>query len=489
MFEGFLEADELAAAQEALWLHYPRPEEYFADPAAHAWLATDQWAGIVGGPWRSWSLNRLAFHPDLLDLAERFLGSADLRLYEAELWAKYAGAVDYDQRHHRDFVNHSLVVPKRSQPATQMLSWILLSDVGDEDGPTKVVPLSVGESVPYWPVPGHHDITNHLPAGMFAEEEVSMTGPAGTLFAFRTDVLHRGSRMTGERSSPLRAPRRLRRVGTALDRQSRLGRARDGSGLVRDRRAGVSPGAVGVRLPRSGRPVLGRADPGRHPDALPRGRSDAVPLSGPAHPDRRGLWSVRSADLSAAEVSASGHASSAHRPWRRSREPSAQPDRQVIAGGLTRAQRGPPCSSVSEIDADEWRRTGSRRPAAGIESLIMSLARRNMAKDPSAPTSPHVRYRNRSPFLPWTAGPRRSTTPSRRRAGPRPPSERCRRRRGRRRSGACPPGSRRARYCSGTASETNWTPGRSCPSMTIRIQVPVWRLAGSTITHRPAADG
>ena len=28
-----------------------------------------------------------------------------------------------------------------------------------------------------------------------------MTGPAGTLFAFRSDVLHRGSRMTGERSA------------------------------------------------------------------------------------------------------------------------------------------------------------------------------------------------------------------------------------------------------------------------------------------------
>jgi hypothetical protein len=120
VFEGFLDGGELEAAQEGLWLHYPRPEEYFADPGAHAWLATDQWAGIIGGPWRSWNLNRLAFHPDLLDLAERFLGSADLRLYEAELWAKYAGAVDYDQSHHRDFVNHSLVVPKRSQPATQM---------------------------------------------------------------------------------------------------------------------------------------------------------------------------------------------------------------------------------------------------------------------------------------------------------------------------------------------------------------------------------
>jgi len=91
IFEGFLEADELAAAQDALWLHYPRPEEYFADPAAHAWLATSQWAGLIRAPWPSWSLNRLALHPDLLDLAERFLGSADLRLYEAELWPSTPG--------------------------------------------------------------------------------------------------------------------------------------------------------------------------------------------------------------------------------------------------------------------------------------------------------------------------------------------------------------------------------------------------------------
>jgi hypothetical protein len=280
LFEGFLEADELAAAQEALWLHYPRPEVYFADPAAHAWLATDQWAGEVSGPWRSWNLNRLAFHPDLLDLAERFLGSADLRLYEASLWAKYAGAVDYDQRHHRDFVNHSLVVPKRSEPATQMLSWILLSDVGDEDGPTKIVPLSVGQSVPYWPVPGHHDITNYLPEGMFAEEEVSMTGPAGTLFAFRSDVLHRGSRMTGERSTRFAlladydvwAPRWTGRVAWA-ERATRS----DWFEIVAD----LSPGAVGVRLPSSGRPVLGRANLGRHPNALPQGRCRRPTARGP----------------------------------------------------------------------------------------------------------------------------------------------------------------------------------------------------------------
>ena len=244
VFEGFLGADELAAAQEALWLHYPRPEEYFADPAAHAWLASSQWAGLIRGPWRSWDLNRLAFHPDLLDLAERFLGSADLRLYDAELWAKYAGAVDYDQHHHRDLGNHSLVVPKRSDPATQMQSWILLSDVGEEDGPTKVVPLSVGDSVPYWPNtldgPANDYVTNYLPAGAFADEEISVTGPAGTPVLLPDR--HRAPWVAHDRRAldPLRPPRRLRRVGTALDRQGRLGRALAQSRLGRAHRAGDS---------------------------------------------------------------------------------------------------------------------------------------------------------------------------------------------------------------------------------------------------------
>ena len=205
VFEGFLGTEELAMAREMLWLHFPRPEEYFADPAVHAWLVTSQFAGIITGPWRSWELNRLTIHPDLLDLAERFLGSDDLRLYEAELWAKYAGAVDYDQSHHRDFGNHTLVVPKRSEAATQMQSLILLSDVTEEDGPTKVVPLSVGKSVPFWPtslIDGGTDLAKtYLPAGTFAEEEISVTGSAGTLFCYRPDVLHRGSRMTGERSA------------------------------------------------------------------------------------------------------------------------------------------------------------------------------------------------------------------------------------------------------------------------------------------------
>src|SRR4051794_38605443 len=152
--EGFLAGDELAAAQEGLWLHYPRPEEYFADPSAHPQFAQSQFGGSRTGPWQSWDLNHLAFHRDLVDLAERFLGSADLHLYNTVLWAKYGGAVDYEQVHHRDFVNHSLVVPDRRDPGRQMSAWILLSDVDEEAGPTRVVPLDAGAARPNWPKGG-----------------------------------------------------------------------------------------------------------------------------------------------------------------------------------------------------------------------------------------------------------------------------------------------------------------------------------------------
>ena len=200
LVEGFLGPSELKAAQQALWRHYPRPEEYFADPSAHEEYTRSQFAGERTAPWQSWDLNRLAFHPDLVDLAERFLGSADLHLYNAYLWAKYSGAVNYDQVHHRDFVNHTLVVPDRLDPGRQMTSFLLLSDVGEEDGPTKVVPLGESGMHPYWSTSGDEDFAGGTgaAAGSWAEQEVSVTGPAGTLFTYRTDVVHRGSQITGE---------------------------------------------------------------------------------------------------------------------------------------------------------------------------------------------------------------------------------------------------------------------------------------------------
>jgi len=191
LVEGFLSAAELQTAQEALWLHFPRPDDYFADPDAYGRYRASQFAGIDEFPYRSWDLNRLAVHPDLVDLAERYLGTTELHLYKVELWAKYAEAVDYDQPLHRDYGSHSLVVPRLEPRYQQLTTFVFLSDVTDADGPTCIVPYQDGKDVPYTPL--------YLPFGSLAESEVRCTGAAGSLLVYRTDILHRGSNMTGER--------------------------------------------------------------------------------------------------------------------------------------------------------------------------------------------------------------------------------------------------------------------------------------------------
>jgi hypothetical protein len=194
ILEGFLAPDELHAAQHALWRHFPTPEEYFAEPAAHAQYATSQFAGVEEFPYRSWDLNRLAFHPDLVDAAERFLATTDLHLYKVELWAKYAGAVNYEQPLHRDYGSHSLVVPRADHTYQQLTTFIYLSDVDADDGPTRIVPYDAGKDVPYTPL--------YLELGALVDAEVAATAPAGSLLAYRTDILHRGSDFA--------APRRAR---------------------------------------------------------------------------------------------------------------------------------------------------------------------------------------------------------------------------------------------------------------------------------------
>lgn len=187
--EDFLTADEVAAVRAGVFDEFPTHEQYVAEPARHAAVVAHPFAGLRVGPFASWPLTRLAFHPDLVDAAERFCGTTDLDLYKIELWAKYSGAVDYDQTHHRDFANHHLLVPRVDRRWPQLTTFVLLSDVTEHDAPTKVVPRSIGDAVPLWP--------SHLAEGDLREHEITVTGPAGSIFLYTTDVLHRGSAFTG----------------------------------------------------------------------------------------------------------------------------------------------------------------------------------------------------------------------------------------------------------------------------------------------------
>ncbi len=188
MVENFVAPELLEPAQNALWEIYPRPDDYFSNPDAYPHYTRSQFAGLRFFPYPSWHLNRLAVHPELVDGARRLCGTDDLHLYKIELWAKYSGAIVYDQVHHFDYGNHSVVVPKLASDHTQMTCFILLSDVTDADGPTKVVPLPDSAGAPLVP--------REKQPGEFAEEEVAVTGPAGSLFIYKTTVLHRGSDFT-----------------------------------------------------------------------------------------------------------------------------------------------------------------------------------------------------------------------------------------------------------------------------------------------------
>jgi hypothetical protein len=112
-----------------------------------------------------------------------------LHLYKVELWAKYSGASNYDQPLHRDYGSHSLVVPRLYGGYQQLTTFIFLSDVTELDGPTHIVPYDRGEAVPFTPL--------YLEFGAIADVEEAAVGPAGSLLVYRTDILHRGSDLTG----------------------------------------------------------------------------------------------------------------------------------------------------------------------------------------------------------------------------------------------------------------------------------------------------
>src|SRR5688500_9700493 len=195
---GLLSSDDLADGMAELPLLYPSASEFHddVDPDRNARFRGDQFTGIDEFPWKSVELNLLAVHPKVVALAEALLATNDLRLYSAEAWAKYAGATDYDQPHHRDFLNHTLLVPTSAPEHRQCELFVYLSDVPEELGPPHLVPRRFcGDAalLPNW--------RDRTTAPELYEHEVSGAGPAGTVVAYSIDTIHRGTNMLAPRGA------------------------------------------------------------------------------------------------------------------------------------------------------------------------------------------------------------------------------------------------------------------------------------------------
>lgn len=145
-------------------------------PEGRRFRAT-QFDGMRGFPQAGCAaLNDLFVHPRLVEFARLALGDDDVRIYQAAIWGKWAGAVNYEQPLHMDG-NHSLL-PARMEPGFWHLeTFLYLSDVDADCAPPRLVPRSRSDV-------GYDELYEH---------EIAATGGRGSLLAYRSDVWHRGT--------------------------------------------------------------------------------------------------------------------------------------------------------------------------------------------------------------------------------------------------------------------------------------------------------
>jgi hypothetical protein len=207
---SYLSGDELAPALAVLPREFPTADEYHdnVDPARNERFR-DEFAGITDFPFASVELSLLAVHHRLMDLAEDLLSVTRLRVYSIEAWAKYTGAADYDQPHHRDYLNHTVVVPAPGQPPCQVEMFVYLCDVPATLGPPTYVPLRYtagAPALPNWYPREDGTVDPERPTWRSTaawhelyDAEVNAVGPAGTVVAYRNETFHRGTALTSPR--------------------------------------------------------------------------------------------------------------------------------------------------------------------------------------------------------------------------------------------------------------------------------------------------
>lgn len=155
-------------------------------------------------PFRSTELSLLAVSDRVIDLAEALLADTDLRIYSAEAWAKYTGAADYDQPLHRDYLNHTLMVPTDDPRFRQLELFVYLVDVPEELGPPSMLSRTRTTGLPakpnWYPRSDGADSGSGWVATAGSPDlydaEVRAAGPAGTVVAWAPGTFHRGTAMT-----------------------------------------------------------------------------------------------------------------------------------------------------------------------------------------------------------------------------------------------------------------------------------------------------
>lgn len=213
LLEGLLRRDEIEAAEPGLFEVYPTPADFHAGKAdfrsegfkalarspdnseGGAKFRPLQFAGLREFPFADVALNLLPLHPAILALMEDLLRTRDVRLYQAETFAKYTGVTQYDQPYHVDYTNHVMLPPRRDGRYAQAQLFLFLSDVGTEHGPTRIVSRRLSDAVPLASINGLGTQTDSDLVRTWEASSTLAVGPKGTLLVYAADIVHRGTDM------------------------------------------------------------------------------------------------------------------------------------------------------------------------------------------------------------------------------------------------------------------------------------------------------
>jgi hypothetical protein len=213
LVENLLTHAEIEAAYLGLFALYPTPEQFHAgaDPRAERYRrgAADpanagddprfrplQFVGLQEFPFADQDLNLLPLHPAVIAVAEALLRTRDVRLYQAETFAKYTGVTQYDQPFHADYTNHVMLPPRADGRYRQVQMFLYLSDVTAEHGPTRIVSKELTRETPVARLQfPRADAPDDIHAQWEAASQTAV-GPKGSLLVYGADVVHRGTEMT-----------------------------------------------------------------------------------------------------------------------------------------------------------------------------------------------------------------------------------------------------------------------------------------------------
>ncbi len=158
-----------------------------------------QFVGLKEFPFPRVELSRLAVHEEIIEVAKQVLAHEDIRLYQAETFAKYTGVTNYDQAWHVDYTNHTMLPPDRERGYFQVQMFLYLSDVTDDLGATRIVSREVTGHLSLMDLAfpeGSRPSISDEDHDLLERHAVSAAAPRGSLLVYSSDVVHRGTDMT-----------------------------------------------------------------------------------------------------------------------------------------------------------------------------------------------------------------------------------------------------------------------------------------------------